>query len=103
MKKIINSYSEVVVQIATPYSTGTGFYLKKYNLIVTNEHVVRDNRNVIVKVNGLKKQLSQVLYLDPTHDLAFLEMPDAISLHQLQNCPECSKIKFIYSFIFKLI
>ena len=75
MKKIINSYSEVVVQIATPYSTGTGFYLKKYNLIVTNEHVVRDNRNVIVKVNGLKKQLSQVLYLDPTHDLAFLEMP----------------------------
>ena len=52
MKKIINSYSEVVVQIATPYSTGTGFYVKDYDLIVTNEHVVRDNRSVIVKVSG---------------------------------------------------
>jgi len=75
MKKIIHSFSEVVVQIATPYSTGTGFYLKDYDLIVTNEHVVRDNRSVIAKVNGLKKQMSKVLYLDPTHDLAFLEMP----------------------------
>ncbi len=75
MKEIINSFSEVVVQIATPYSTGTGFYVKDYDVIVTNEHVVRDNRNVIVKVNGMLKKMSRVLYLDPTHDLAFLEMP----------------------------
>jgi len=44
MKEIINKYKSVIVQIATPYSTGTGFYLKNANLIVTNEHVIRDNR-----------------------------------------------------------
>ena len=40
-RDIIQAFQYVVIQIATPYSTGTGFYLMDYNLIVTNEHVVR--------------------------------------------------------------
>ena len=48
MKAVIELYKNVVVQIATPYSTGTGFYLRDYQLIVTNDHVVRDNREVVV-------------------------------------------------------
>lgn len=75
MKDIIELYKNVVIQIATPYSTGTGFYLKSDNLIVTNEHVVRDNRNVVIDGNFLQRQIATVLYTDPKHDLAFIELP----------------------------
>lgn len=75
MKEIIDRYRYVVVQIATPYSTGTGFYLKDQHLIITNEHVVRDNREVVVEGETFEKQLARVLYIDERYDLAFLEAP----------------------------
>ena len=65
-----------IVEIATPFSTGTGFYLKSYNVIVTNEHVIRDNREVIVKGESFEKQVSCVLLLDEWSDLALLSPPD---------------------------
>lgn len=74
MNEVIDLYSSVVIQIATPYSTGTGFLLKDYNLIVTNEHVVRDNSEVIIKSTQLDRQLAKVLFIDESYDLAFLEI-----------------------------
>lgn len=94
MKQIIDLYRNVVIQIATPYSTGgTGFYLAQYKLIITNEHVVRDNREVVVQGDSLKKQLATVVYTDPTYDLAFLraeEFPDlpALSLGKSESLAE---------------
>ena len=75
MKEVIDLYSNVVIQIATPYSTGTGFLLSDYGLIVTNEHVVRDNSEVIIKSTKLEKQMVKVLFIDEGYDLAFLEVP----------------------------
>ncbi|MBK7871622.1 MAG: trypsin-like peptidase domain-containing protein [Saprospiraceae bacterium] len=75
MNDIIDLYRNVVIQIATPYSTGTGFYLQEPNLIVTNEHVVRDNAQVVVDGDAFQKQLVKVLYIDSKYDLAFLEAP----------------------------
>lgn len=69
----LQPYREAVIQIATPYSTGTGFYLRPYNLIVTAEHVVRDNNEVIVRAQHIPMQMVPVLYLDELHDLAFLD------------------------------
>lgn len=74
MNAIIERFKEVIIQIATPYSTGTGFYLKDVNLIITNEHVVRDNKEVIIDGMHLERQLSKVLYTDQKYDLAFLEI-----------------------------
>ncbi len=76
VQDIIEHYRNAVIQIATPYSTGTGFYLSKYNLIVTNEHVVRDNKAVVIDGERVEKQLTQVVYVDPMYDLAFLEVPE---------------------------
>lgn len=75
MNDIIDLYRSVVIQIATPYSTGTGFYLKEYDLIITNEHVVRDNAQVVVDGDHFPKQLVSVIYIDPKYDLAFLKAP----------------------------
>ena len=75
MEQITETYKNVVIQIATPYSTGTGFYLKAPNLIVTNNHVVEGNREVTVEGVGLPRQMSRVVYNDARFDLAFIEMP----------------------------
>ena len=80
MNKVIDVFKNVVVQIATPYSRGTGFYLQEYDLIVTNEHVVRGNRQVVVDGLAIKRQLSQVLYTDEKYDLAFLEVSQQIEV-----------------------
>lgn len=84
IRSIIELYKKSVIQIATPYSTGTGFYLSEYDLIVTNEHVVRDNREVIIDGDGLDKQLVEICFLDEKYDLAFLNPP---SEHKMSSVP----------------
>lgn len=84
MQTIIDRYRHIIVQIATPYSKGTGFYLSPYNLIVTNEHVVRDNREVVIEGKSFPRQLSTVLFLDEKYDLAFLKAPENIDLPEVE-------------------
>lgn len=69
---LIQRYRESLLQIATPYSTGTGLYLRHLDLIVTNEQVVRDNREVVVISQRADRQLARVGYTDAYYDLAFL-------------------------------
>lgn len=76
MKEVIDLFRNVVIQIATPYSTGTGFVLRDYKLIITNEHLVRDNAEVLVSGETFDKQLVPVLFIDARLDLAFLQAPD---------------------------
>lgn len=76
MQKIISLLKKCILQIATPYSTGTGFYMDEYNIIITNEHVVRDNKEVVIVGHGFDKTLAKVIFLDSKHDLAFIEAPE---------------------------
>jgi len=75
---IIDAFRNLVIQIATPYSTGTGFLLEKEGVIVTNEHVIRDNNLVVVKGSGVEKTLARVIFADPKYDLAFLDIGDIV-------------------------
>ncbi len=68
-------YKKFMIQIATPYSMGTGFYLKDEDMIVTNEHVIRGNREVIIKGDDFENQMAKTLYTDPKHDLALIKAP----------------------------
>lgn len=79
---IIDKYKGAIIQIATPYSTGTGFYLRDFKCIVTNEHVVRNNKEVVIQSRLLPKVLAQVCYLDPKYDLAVIRIPDG---HHLEG------------------
>ncbi|MFT4685601.1 MAG: serine protease Do [Neolewinella sp.] len=67
--------SPYVFQVATPFSTGTGVYLPDHGLVVTNEHLVRDNSTVVIGSETSAEQLAKVVYLDTYYDLAFLK-PD---------------------------
>lgn len=76
-------FSPLVLQIATPFSTGTGFYLPAHGLVVTNEHVVRDNPTVLIMNNEIERQLTPVVYLDAFYDLAFLRPEKPLDLGKL--------------------
>ncbi|MCC6280416.1 MAG: trypsin-like peptidase domain-containing protein [Saprospiraceae bacterium] len=83
MSDFVETYRNVIVQIATPNSTGTGFYLRDRGLIVTNHHVVEGNRAVVIEGAKFGKQLSRIRYADQKYDLAFLEGP-----HHMEDLPE---------------
>jgi serine protease Do len=80
---IIESYQGAIIQIATQSGTGTGFYLKEFDVIVTNNHVVDNNPEVTIQGKEFSKTLSRVWYTDRKHDLAFLQPPEGASLPAL--------------------
>lgn len=75
IQETIEKNQNSVVQIATKTSTGTGFYLHDYDIIITNYHVVRDHNRVIVKGKTFTKKLAEVIFFDERYDLAFLIPP----------------------------
>jgi len=85
MNDILGLFRKVIIQIATPDNTGgTGFYLKGPHLIVTNEHVVRGNRHVVIDGELIPKQLATILFTDPVHDLAFIDPPEMEDLPEVE-------------------
>ncbi|MBZ0201781.1 MAG: trypsin-like peptidase domain-containing protein [Ignavibacteria bacterium] len=79
-QQIIDRFQHVIIQIATPQGTGTGFYVKKENLIITNDHVVKGNSEAVISGRSLPKQISPVYFNDAKYDLAFIKAPEGIEL-----------------------
>lgn len=77
MKEIIAKYKEHIVQINTPYGSGTGFILNDSGIIVTNRHVINGSNKVVVKGDHFEKQLLDVIYTDALNDIAFLKLNTA--------------------------
>ena len=82
--QIIELYRPAIIQIATQTSTGTGFYVKEFDLIVTNEHVVGKNAEVTVAGRLFERRLARVWYTDKKHDLAFLQPPADIVMPEVR-------------------
>jgi serine protease Do len=81
MQAIIEQFRPILVQIATPYNMGgTGFFLQSLQLIVTNEHLVRDNREVIVEAETIPRQMARIVYWDAYFDIALLQLETAYDL-----------------------
>lgn len=77
------TYQQILVQIATPTSVGMGFILPKWKIIVTCEHIVRGNSEVVVQGEN-EKALAKVLYLDTVLDVAFLAIPEGWEAPELE-------------------
>lgn len=82
MNTIIENYKKNIIQIASPYGTGTGFYNADNHLFITNYHVVAGNDEVIISGRGFKKTTANVLYFDPLYDLAFIQAPENIDMEK---------------------
>jgi len=74
---ILETYIENIIQIMTPYGSGTGFIIG--DLIVTNSHVVSGMKEVVISAKKIKRSIAKVVYDDAYFDLAFIsydfEMP----------------------------
>ena len=69
---ILEKYIENIIQIMTPYGTGTGFIID--DLIITNSHVVSGLKEVVISSKKIKRIISPVIYDDPYYDLAFITL-----------------------------
>ena len=67
---ILDKYIENIIQIMTPYGTGTGFIIG--DLIITNSHVVSGLKEVVISAKKVKRTIAKVIYDDPYYDLAFI-------------------------------
>ena len=47
--EIIEIYQNAIIQIATQGGTGSGFYIKEFDIIVTNNHVVESAAEVTIQ------------------------------------------------------
>ncbi|MBM3416058.1 MAG: trypsin-like serine protease [Bacteroidetes bacterium] len=83
-QQIIEQYQKAIIQIATQGGTGTGFYVKEFDLIVTNAHVVADAAEVTIAGKSFDKSLARVWYTDRKHDLAFLQAPPGVDLPEVR-------------------
>ena len=83
LNPIIEAYKNVLIQIATQQSTGSGFYLAPWKLIVTNSHVVGDAAEVSIQGKQFPRQLAKVLLKDDKYDMAFIQAPHNLQLPEV--------------------
>lgn len=68
----IQNIIPAVVKIGTSSGSGSGFYLKKYGIVVTNNHVVASHKVVSIETQDRERMAAKVVFLNPIVDLAFL-------------------------------
>jgi len=96
MKDLLQDISDSVFKVNTSTSTGSGFYLKAGNIIVTNFHVVEGHREVAVENREKMRYLAKVVFVNPNSDLAFLQpsrvLKPARSLDSFANAETREKV-----------
>jgi serine protease Do len=73
-QNILETYIDSIIQITTPYGSGSGFVVEGY--IVTNSHVVGGLKEVVISAKHLPRTKGHVSYDDPSYDLAFIRVPE---------------------------
>lgn len=69
----IEKISSVIVKINTADGSGSGVYLKKHELIMTNFHVVSGSRKVAIETQSKDKLVADVVMVNPLIDIALLK------------------------------
>lgn len=88
MQNVIEQFRKLIIQIATPYSTGTGFLLPDEGIIVTNYHVVEGISEMVIEGELVPRQLTKLVFVDLKHDLALLAAPRCPSVQAVVLSPE---------------
>ncbi len=53
---------------------GSGFIIDEKGIVITNNHVIQDAEDIVVRVNGDKEYKAKVLGADPLMDIAVLQL-----------------------------
>jgi hypothetical protein len=68
----MNNMESSVYKINTANGTGTGFYHKENDIVITNYHVVSGCHTISLEGKDKNRYLTKVLYVNPGKDIAFL-------------------------------
>lgn len=69
----LNNLSNSIFRINTAKGTGSGFYIKEHDLVITNYHVVNGFHEVCLEDKDRNRTAAKVVYVNPGSDLAFLK------------------------------
>lgn len=74
-KEMLKGVTNSVVTIANSEGFGSGVIISDDGYIITNHHVVADEKNVTVKLSGDKKVKAEIVKTNTDYDLALLKIP----------------------------
>jgi serine protease Do len=80
IQKLFNN----IVKISSASGSGSGFYLKSMNVIVTNHHVVSGVKSVAIETYTKEKIKANVLQVNPMSDIAILRPAKPIADFELK-------------------
>ena len=83
ISEMVDSVEDGLVQIVTPYGSGSGFVVSEDGLIVTNSHVVGRDDSVEVRFVDGRSLLGEVLGRNDTVDLAVVQVESRILFHPM--------------------
>jgi len=72
VKRVINVWTRDIREV--PSGTGTGFLWDKQGHIITNYHVVMNNKTARVRLNNKKTYTAKVIGISKRHDIAVLKL-----------------------------
>ena len=78
IKRVINVWTRDISEV--PSGTGTGFLWDRQGHIITNYHVVMNNKTAHVRLNNNKTYTARVIGISERHDIAVLKLLDAKNL-----------------------
>ena len=83
LAEVIERIQEGVVQVTASLSSGSGFIIDESGVVVTNEHVVRDQRKVGIRLTNGTHHMGEVVGRDPKSDLAIVRIESSDRFHAL--------------------
>lgn len=75
----MENISKSIFKIKTASGSGSGFYLAKHNVFVTNYHVVEGHHNVAIENNDMHTIAAKVVLVNQSEDLAILVSDEKIA------------------------
>ena len=79
----LQNLKKSIFRVITSEGTGSWFYLKDYDIIVTNYHVVAGNHQVAIEDVSEEKFVANVIFVNPEKDIAFVALENKIEIAEV--------------------
>ena len=83
LAEVIERIQDGVVQVTAGSGSGSGFIIDESGVVVTNEHVVRGQRKVGIRLTNGTRYSGEALGLDETADLALVQIESNDRFHAI--------------------
>ena len=72
-------FEDMLKEFGTPQARksaalGSGFIIKESGIVITNNHVIQDSEDILVRVDGDKEYKATIIGADPLSDIAVLQI-----------------------------